>query len=96
MKYNMPDRVLKDIEAFAKSNHIEKVILFGSRAKGTHSQRSDIDIAVLGGNFDGFYWDVKEKTHSLLLFDIVDLNKSISQELQDTIDKEGVLLYEKA
>lgn len=95
MKYNIPDRVLKDIEIFAKSHCIQKVILFGSRAKGNHTKRSDIDIAVLGGDFDAFYWDIKEKTHSLLLFDIVDLNKRISDELQDKIDREGVILYEK-
>ena len=68
MKYNVPDRVLKDIEIFAKTHDIEKVILFGSRAKGNHTKRSDIDIAVLGGDFDAFYWDIKEKAHSLLLF----------------------------
>lgn len=95
MKYNIPDRVLKDIKIFAKTHGIQKVILFGSRARGSHTQRSDIDIAVIGGDFDAFYWDIKEKTHSLLLFDIVDLNKRISDELQNQIDKEGVILYEK-
>ena len=25
----------------------------------------DIDIAVYGGDFDSFYWDIKEKVHSL-------------------------------
>ena len=32
MKYNIPERVLKDISAFAKKYSINKVILFGSRA----------------------------------------------------------------
>ena len=48
MKYNIPERVLKDISAFAKKYSINKVILFGSRAKGTARERSDIDIAVSG------------------------------------------------
>ncbi len=95
MKYNIPDRVLKDIQLFAKEHCIQKVILFGSRAKGNHTERSDIDIAVFGGDFDDFYWDIKDKTHSLLSFDIVDMNKRISDELQNKIDKEGVILYEK-
>ena len=34
MKYNIPERVLKDISAFAKKYSINKVILFGSRARG--------------------------------------------------------------
>ncbi|MEI3437034.1 MAG: nucleotidyltransferase domain-containing protein [Blautia sp.] len=36
-------------------------MLFGSRARGTNTKRSDIDIVVYGGDFDSFYWDVKEK-----------------------------------
>ena len=42
MKYNIPDRVLKDIISMAKKCNIQKVILFGSRARGTHRERSDI------------------------------------------------------
>lgn len=56
MKYNIPDRVLRDIASFAHKHNIENVILFGSRAKGTHTERSDIEIAG-GGDFDSFYWD---------------------------------------
>ena len=49
-----------------------------------------------GGDFDGFYWDVKEKTHSLLMFDIVQADISISDELKEEIEKDGVVIYEKA
>lgn len=96
MKYNLPDRVLKDIASFAKKNNIEKIILFGSRAKGSYTERSDIDIAVSGGSFDSFYWDIKEKTHSLLSFDVVDIDSGISDALRSEIDKDGVVIYEKA
>lgn len=96
MKYNIPERVLRDITLFAKKHDIQKIILFGSRARGTNSERSDIDIAVSGGDFDGFYWDAKEKTHSLLMFDIVELDKGISKELQKEIKRDGVVIYEKA
>lgn len=75
MRYNIPDRVLKDIILFAKKRHIEKVILFGSRARGDHAERSDIDIAVYGEDFDAFYWDIKENAHSLLMFDIINMEK---------------------
>ena len=51
MKYNIPERVLKDISAFAKKYSINKVILFGSRARGDNTERSDIDIAVYGGDY---------------------------------------------
>ena len=85
MKYNLPDRILREIVSFAKEHSITKIILFGSRARGTNTERSDIDIAVYGGDFDGFYWDVKEKTHSLLMFDIVQADVSISDELKEEI-----------
>ena len=62
---------------------------------GTHTERSDVDIAVYGGDFDSFYWDIKERVHSLLTFDIIDGNKNISMELKREIEKDGVVLYEK-
>jgi predicted nucleotidyltransferase len=96
MNCNVPDRVLRDISLFARKYDVYKVILFGSRARGTNAERSDIDIAVVGGDFDGFYWEIKENTHSLLLFDIVDLNANVSEELKHEIDKDGVTIYEKA
>lgn len=95
MKHNIPDRVLNEIATFAHKRNVESVMLFGSRAKGTHAERSDIDIAVRGGDFDGFYWDVKEQVHSLLSFDIVDLN-SASDELKKEIERSGITIYEKA
>lgn len=47
MKYHIPDRVMRDIITFSKEYNIQKVVLFGSRVRGTHTDRSDIDIAVL-------------------------------------------------
>ncbi len=96
MTYNIPDRVYKDIIRFADADKILKIILFGSRAKGTHTERSDIDIAVSGGDFDAFYYDIKEKIHSLLTFDVIDLDKNVSEELKKEIDRDGVIIYEKA
>ena len=93
MKYNLPERVIRDISTFAKKHSVEKVILFGSRA---NTERSDIDIAVYGGDFDSFYWDIKEKVHSLLMFDVVEIDAGISEELRKEIKKDGVVIYEKA
>ncbi len=95
MKYNLPERVVKDISVFALKHGVRRVTLFGSRAKGTNTERSDIDIAVSGGNFDAFHSDIKEKTYSLLSFDIVDLDSCVSDELIHEIEKNGVIIYEK-
>ena len=96
MKYNLPERVLRDISSIARKHSVTKVILFGSRARGTNTERSDIDIAVYGGDFDSFYWDIKENVHSLLMFDVIEADSSISEELKKEIEKDGVVLYEKA
>ena len=96
MKYNLPDRILRELSSFEQKHSIIKIMLFGSRARGTNTERSDIDIAVYGGDFDGFYWDVKEKIHSLLMFDIVQADVPISAELKEEIEKDGVVIYEKA
>ena len=95
MKYNLPDRVLRELSSFAQKYSVTKIILFGSRARGTNTEKSDIDIAVYGGNFGGFYWDVKEKINSLLMFDIVQADSSISDELIKEIEKDGVVIYKK-
>ena len=92
----VPDRVLRELAAIARKTGADKVILFGSRARGTHTERSDIDIAVIGGDFDAFYWAVKETVHSLLTFDIVNYSAGVSDELKEEIEKDGVIVYKKA
>ena len=74
---------------------LRNIVLFGSRAKGNNTERSDIDMAVYGGDFDGFYWDIKEKINSLLMFDIIHADSAISDDLKHEIEKDGVIIYEK-
>ena len=95
MAYNLPDRVIKEITAFAKENSIIKIVLFGSRARGDHTERSDVDLAVYGGDFDSFYWNIKENIHSLLSFDVVDMNSRVTEESKKEIERDGVVIYEK-
>ncbi|MBR3419717.1 MAG: nucleotidyltransferase domain-containing protein [Oscillospiraceae bacterium] len=95
MQYNLPDRVLKDIVNAADCAAVKKVVLFGSRAKGTHRERSDIDLAVSGGDFDQFYWMIQEHAWSLLHFDLVETESCTNRDLLAEIEREGVVLYEK-
>ena len=96
MQINLPNRVIRDIRTFAEDNAVKKVVLFGSRARGDNGTRSDVDIAVYGGDFDSFYWDIKEKTHSLLTFDMVQMDTNVTEELKNEIKRDGVTIYEKA
>ena len=87
--------VIKEICDLAHQYNIDKVILFGSRARGDFKRTSDIDLAVSGGDFCRFALDVEEETQTLLEFDIVDLDGTVQEELLESIRKEGRLLYEK-
>ena len=96
MNQYLPERISREISTFARKHSVQKVVLFGSRARGDNTERSYIDIAVYGGDFDAFYWDIKEKVHSLLMFDVVEMDNSVSKDLIGEIQRDGVIIYEKA
>ncbi len=88
-------QIIQEIKELAQKYGIQKVILFGSRARGDYRNVSDIDLAVSGGNIAAFAMDVEEETTTLLKYDVVNLDGSVQKELLDAIEKEGVMLYEK-
>lgn len=88
-------KVIREIRDIAEQYGISKVLLFGSRARGDFKRTSDIDIAVTGGDFERFALDVNEETSTLLEYDIVNLDREMQDELRESIEKEGVVLYEK-
>ena len=47
------------------------------------------------GNISGFAVSIEEETSTLLEYDIVDLDKPVSEELLKSIRDEGKILYEK-
>ena len=89
------DKVIDEICGFAKEYQVKQVILFGSRARGDHRERSDIDLAFRGGKGPAFEVSVDEETSTLLKFDFIDLDKPVSPELLDSINKEGIVIYEQ-
>ncbi len=87
--------VIEEICDFARKYNVKKVILFGSRARGNFKEKSDIDLAVQGGDFIRFMLDVNEETSTLLSFDIINLDEEIMSELRKSIEKEGKVIYEE-
>ena len=57
--------VLREIRNLAVKYHVDKVILFGSRARGDFHMTSDIDLAFSGGKASAFILDVSEETSTL-------------------------------
>ena len=91
----MNAKLRMEISILAKKYEIDRVILFGSRARGDNHERSDIDLAVSGKDFGIFALDANESLNTLLKIDFVNLD-AIDQNLRDEIDRDGVVLYEKA
>lgn len=92
---NLPERVVRDIRALAVRHDIDRVILFGSRARGDNRECSDIDLAVSGGKSAEFALDVDDEVWTLLSFDVVNLDGVVQQELLESINRDGVVIYEK-
>ena len=95
MAVALPQNVLSEIIRRAEKHEIRKVTLFGSRARKTNRERSDIDLFVTGENVDEFRFALDEESETLLRFDVVDSSKAISDELKAEIEKDGVVIYEK-
>ena len=95
MDYSLSETLKVEIIDLALQCKLDKVILFGSRARGDNHERSDIDLAIQGGNTIAFAASVDEDIPTLLMFDIVDLDKPIQKELLEEIRKDGIVIYEK-
>ena len=80
-----------------KVNQVKKVVLSGSRARGTNMPKSDIDLAIYGcADFGGLSDSLNEDLWSLLKLDIINMDdKYVSAELVSEIEKDGGVLYEK-
>lgn len=84
-------------EAFTKFDAIEEVILFGSRARGTHQKASDVDLAIKGKNIDlntlsKLTYTLEEETKLPYFFDVVIYDKISDEALKRAIDEGGVVL----
>ena len=93
MKYNIPERVLRDISVFAKKYSINKVILFGSRARGDNTERSDIDFIVYGVKDIETLREEIDEIMTLKKIDIFDYDEVCNQYLREDMDEYGRKIY---
>jgi predicted nucleotidyltransferase len=80
---------------------VEALILYGSRARGDHRERSDIDLAVLAPRASEADWrrvlDIIENADTLLTIDGVRLDTLANDDpLRAAIERDGVTLYRKS
>lgn len=94
--FGLPERVITElINYFKKSSIISKVKNYGSRAKGTFHNGSDIDLAI---------WLTDEKMLSPIKaeledlptpykFDIANYKTLTNKALKNSIDTDGIEIY---
>lgn len=97
-RINLPEKILVELQKMGKKFGLDQIILFGSRARCTNGERSDIDLALYAKDAKQYYdiLDFVEEIETLLMFDVVDLNGiAFSNDLRDEIERDGVIIYEK-
>ncbi|QKE76183.1 nucleotidyltransferase domain-containing protein (plasmid) [Arthrobacter citreus] len=80
-------------------DQIEKIVLFGSRARGDYHKTSDIDIAIFTRNSSHTQQNIIEHAISQLStplkIDVVFMDRLTKEKLIFNIRKEGVVIYEQ-
>ena len=84
---------------FANYPELTEVILFGSRATGVASERSDIDIAVRGladyRRLDSLILDLEEDIPIAQKWDVKSYEEITYAPLKRHIDEYGIIIYKK-
>jgi predicted nucleotidyltransferase len=99
MRYGLSEIVIQKVcNIFLHYPSIIQVILYGSRAKGTYKEGSDIDISLVGDiDFDSFA-TIKTALDDLCLPYHIDLSifqDIANKELIDHIQRVGIVLCDK-
>ena len=95
MSIHLPNNLATQLANLAQQHGAGCLVLFGSRARGDHKERSDIDLAVYGMPREeqaGFWLDAEELP-TLLKFDIVHIVPGMDPVFLTNIEKDGVTLY---
>jgi len=82
---------------FKKYKEIEKVILFGSRARQDNKYNSDVDLCLCGEKITHLIhakvtMDIEE-INTPLSFDILNFNELTKEKLIENIINEGIVIY---
>ena len=96
----MDEKVLLQINPiFKKYGEIERVVLYGSRAKGNYKPGSDYDITLVGNNINlSILNKISLDIDDLLLpykFDISIFNHIKNTELIEHIHRVGITIFSK-
>jgi predicted nucleotidyltransferase len=99
MKYGLNRQTIEQINSvFARYPEVEQALLYGSRAKGTFKNGSDIDLTLKGHGLNlKLINQISNDLDELLLpysFDISIFSQISNADLVDHINRFGVVFYE--
>jgi predicted nucleotidyltransferase len=98
--FGLPDKTIYLInEIFAKYPDVEKVLIYGSRARGDYKNGSDIDLTMLGDISVDYKFRISGLIYDLPIPYMCDLSiyKNIENEnLIEHIERVAQVFYEKA
>lgn len=91
------EALYRQIAALGRRYRAQKIVLFGSRARGTQRERSDIDLAVYGmpPENQAAFWAAVDELDTPYEFDIVQVRETTSPALLANIEKEGQVLMSR-
>ena len=96
--FGLPERTIKELlEYFKTKDNIEKVCIYGSRAKGTYHNGSDIDFAIWFKDGDETTFRVAGELDDLptpYKFDVINYKTLTHTGMKNSIDKDGILFYQ--
>lgn len=95
-KFGLPDRTMNEIiEYFSAHKNIKKVIIYGSRAKNTYHNGSDIDFAIIGDdiNISRIHSDL-EDLPTPYKFDVLDYGNLTHEGMLNSIKTDGKVFYQ--
>lgn len=90
------EELYAQLAALAQQYGAKRLVLFGSRARGDHHERSDIDLAVYGmpeQTVGPSGWKPRS-CPTLLKLDIVHISSGMNPKFLHNIEKDGVALYD--
>lgn len=97
-KYGIEEEIYKEmLNIFDKIKEVKKVILFGSRAKNSYKETSDIDLAVELTKDDKKLLLIRnlDEMRCALKFDVLNIKNIKNEQLINDIKNEGIVIYEK-
>lgn len=96
--FGLSERTINELtEYFSTKPEIEKVVVYGSRAKGTYHDGSDIDFAIWTDAHDmiSAILDELEELPTPYKFDVTDYKTLTHEGMINSINTDGVLFFKR-